>query len=118
MFVPSVNAKDLVLNKKSGAYEVQVVIDSNPVIIGDNQIQIEIKDTTSGNYITDAEVMVNYYMPPMPRMAPMNYTTHAEPRGTKYQGTMHIIMAGPWIIKILITGTQKRVLAKFNVDAQ
>ena len=97
---------------------MRMIIDRNPPIIGPNHMEVEIKDATTGSSITDAEVMVNYYMPPMPRMAPMNYTTRAELKGEKYRGTMHIIMAGPWIIRVLIVRAEKRVSAKFNVDAQ
>ncbi|MGW8322951.1 MAG: FixH family protein, partial [Thermodesulfobacteriota bacterium] len=68
--------------------------------------------------ITDARVMVNYYMPPMPRMAPMNYTTRAKWKGESYNATMRFIMAGPWIIRVLATHEGKRAVAKFNVDAQ
>ena len=61
---------------------------------------------------------MNYYMPPMPRMAPMNYTSPAEPAGDKYRLTMNIIMEGPWIIRIMVNREGKRTTAKFNIDAQ
>jgi hypothetical protein len=80
-------------------------------------MEIEIKDSAAGR-VTDANVMVNYYMPPMPRMAPMNYSTSAELKGEKYRATMDLIMAGPWIIRVLITRDGKRATAKFNIDAQ
>ena len=39
-----------------------------------------------GNFgLTEAKVLVNYYMPPMPRMAPMNYITDAKLKGEKYR---------------------------------
>lgn len=116
MAVPPVYSRDLDLTGKSGEFEIHARIDRNPPILGRNNIEIEIKD--SGGRVTDAVVSVNYYMPPMPRMAPMNYTTNAELKVEKYRATMDIIMAGPWIIRILITRDGKRATAKFNIDAQ
>lgn len=110
------HSKDLELTGKAGDFEVHTRIDKNPPILGPNQMEIEIRD--SGRRVTDASVMVNYYMPPMPRMAPMNYTTKAELKGEKYRATMDLIMAGPWIIRVLITRDGKKATAKFNIDAQ
>lgn len=114
--VPSAYSKDLELAGKAGEFEVRAVIDRNPPIVGNNRMEIEIRD--SNGHVTDANVMVNYYMPPMPRMAPMNYTTNAELKGEKYRVKMDLIMAGPWIIRVLITRDGKRATAKFNIDAQ
>jgi hypothetical protein len=105
------------IKKKVGDYEVGVILDRNPPIIGDNPIEIEIKDG-SGKSVTDAKVLVNYYMPPMPRMAPMNYTTEAKLKKDKYRATMNIIMAGPWYISVKINHRGKMTTAKFNIDAQ
>ena len=115
--VDSAYSKDLELTGKAGDLEVHARIDRNPPILGHNHMEIEIKDAAAGR-VTDANVMVNYYMPPMPRMAPMNYTTNAELKGEKYRVTMDLIMAGPWIIRVLITRDGKRATAKFNIDAQ
>jgi len=115
--VPIAYSKDLELAGKAGEFEVRARIDRNPPILGQNHMEIEIKDAAAGR-VKDATVMVNYYMPPMPRMAPMNYTTSAELKGEKYRATMHLIMAGPWIIRVLITRDGKKATAKFNIDAQ
>jgi len=114
--VPSVYSRNLELAGKAGAFEVRASIDRNPPILGNNHMEIEIRD--SDGLVREANVMVNYYMPPMPRMAPMNYTTKAELKKDKYRVTMDFIMAGPWIIRILITRGGKRGTAKFNIDAQ
>jgi hypothetical protein len=115
--VGTAHGKDLELSQEAGGYEFRVRIDRNPPILGDNHIEIEIKDGT-GARITDARVMVNYYMPPMPRMAPMSYVTRAKLKGESYRATMNFIMSGPWIIKVLATRKGKRVATKFNVDCQ
>jgi hypothetical protein len=116
--VPAAYSKDLALTGKAGEFDVHARIDRNPPILGQNHIEIEIKDATTAGHVTDATVMVNYYMPPMPRMAPMNYTIKAELKGEKYRVTMDLIMAGPWIVRVLITRGGKKATAKFNIDAQ
>ena len=117
LMVDVVYARGYKIKKKVGSYEAEIKIDKNPPVIGDNHIEIEIKDS-DGKYITDARVLVNYYMPPMPRMAPMNYRIDAKPKGEKYRATMNFIMSGPWIIAIKITRQGKTVTTKINVDAQ
>jgi len=97
--------------------QVEVEVDRNPLVIGDNRLEIELKDD-SGKVITDANVLVNYYMPPMPRMVPMNYKTKADLNDDKYATTLNIIMAGPWYIRIIINREGKISTLKFNMDAQ
>ena len=52
-------------------------MDRTPPILGDNGIEISIKEA-SGRPVTEALVLVNYCMPPLPRMAPMNYRIKAK----------------------------------------
>jgi len=110
-------ARGLEVEKKAGDYEVLIRLDKHPPIQGDNPVEIEIKDL-QGKPVTDAKVLVNYYMPPMPRMAPMNYKTDAPFSKGKYRMTMNIIMSGPWVIRVLITRNSKTSVIKLNVDAQ
>ena len=118
LLIPTIaNPKAYELKRKAGEYEAEVKIDRYPPVLGDNKIEIEIKDG-EGNLVTDAKVLVNYYMPPMPRMAPMNYTTDAKLKGEKYRATMNFIMSGPWVIAVKITHGGKTSTAKFNIDAQ
>ena len=114
--VGMVDAKDLEVKKKAGDFDVEVKIDRNPPIVGDNSIEIEIKK--AGKSVTDAKVLINYYMPPMPRMAPMNYKTDANMKKEKYRATMNLIMAGPWYIAVIITHEGKISRTKINIDAQ
>ena len=115
--VYSVHARGLEVQKKAADYDVFIRLDKHPPIQGDNPVEIEIKDL-QGKPVTDAKVLVNYYMPPMPRMAPMNYKTDAPFSKGKYKMTMNIIMAGPWVIRVLITRGGKTSMVKINVDAQ
>jgi len=91
-------------------------IDRNPPILDKNKITLEIKDT-AGRNITDAKVMVNYYMSPMPGMPPMNYKTDAQLHGTEYRAVMDLIMAGPWniVVKILRRGKISSVVFAIDV---
>ena len=110
-------AKGYEVKKKVGDYDAEVKMDRSSPVIGDNNIEIEIKDA-GGKSLTDAKVLVNYYMPPMPRMAPMNYITDAKLNGEKYKAKMNFIMSGPWIIAIKINHGGKISTTKFNVNAQ
>ncbi len=114
--VPPVYARDFTLRRKMDVYTVDIAINRNPPVIGRNEIKIEIKDA-SGKYIANAPVSVNYYMPPMPGMPPMNYTVNASPGGNGYKATMDLIMAGPWniVIKTTVAGKQLRVAMPIDV---
>jgi hypothetical protein len=111
------DCKELTVKSNAGTYQVEATLDRYPLVLGDNHLGIEIRDA-SDQRVADAEVLVNYYMPPMPRMVPMNYKTEADRENGKYKANMRIIMAGPWYIKIIITQGGKITTAKFNVDAQ
>lgn len=110
-------SREFTVKKNVRGYQVEATIDRNPLVLGDNHIEIGIKDG-SGKSITNAEVLLNYYMPPMPRMVPMNYKTNASLESEKYKAKMDIIMAGPWYIRIIIKHEAKIITVKFNVDAQ
>ena len=110
-------SRELTVKKDAKGYQVEATIDRYPLVLGDNHIEIGIKDG-SGKNITGAQVLVNYYMPPMPRMVPMNYKTKADPENEKYEAKMDIIMAGPWYIRIIIKHEGKIATVRFNVDAQ
>ena len=83
--VSPVQAGDLRMANRHGAYVVEIAINRNPPIVGDNRIEISITDG-NGRRVSEAQVLVNYYMPPMPRMAPMNYTTPAKIKGEHLPG--------------------------------
>ena len=109
-------AKDYEVKKKAGDYDVTVKIDKNPPVVGDNNIEIEIKDA-SGKYVTDAKVKVEYSMPAMPGMPAMNYKTDTELKGNEYRAKMNLSMAGSWNVAVKISRGGKITTVKFNVDA-
>ncbi|RJQ44817.1 MAG: hypothetical protein C4538_09465 [Nitrospiraceae bacterium] len=110
-------AKDYEVTKKAGDYDVEVKIDKNPPVVGDNNIEIEIKDA-KGGYVTDAKVVVEYTMPAMPGMPPMNYKADTKLDGYEYKATMNLSMAGPWNIVVKIVTGDKTSKMKFSIDAQ
>ena len=117
LMVGTVYSKGYELKKKTGEYETEVKMHRYPPVLGDNRIEIEIKDA-GGNRVTDAKVLVNYYMPPMPRMVPMNYRTYATFRGGRYRTSMNLIMEGPWYIAVKVNLAGKTSTAKFHIDVR
>ena len=110
-------ARDYKVRKKSGNFIVEMMIDRNPPIVDKNKITLEIKDDR-GRYITDAKVIVNYYMSPMPGMPPMNYNTAAQLQGKEYKAVMDLIMAGPWNIVVKIIRAGKTSAVTFAIDVR
>lgn len=110
-------AKDYEVKKKVGEYDVEVKIDKNPPVVGDNNIEIGIKDA-SGKYVTDAKVKVEYSMPAMPGMPAMNYKTDTELKGDEYKAKINLSMSGSWNISVKITRSDKTTTMKFTVDAR
>jgi hypothetical protein len=111
-------ARSLELKSKSADYLVEIKLDRNPPILGDNEMEMVIRDVKNGQVLKGLDVSVNYYMPPMPRMAPMNYTIPARVHKDVYRVKMNFIMSGPWVIGVKIpVGARKRTI-KFNIDVQ
>jgi len=111
-------AKDYEVTKKVDDLTVILKIDKNPPITGENNLTVQIKDA-AGKNVSDAQVKVNYSMPPMPGMAPMEYKTDAELKGQEYKAKMNFSMAGAWNVVVTVTppsGKAKKV--RFNVDAK
>ena len=110
-------AKDYEVKKKAGDFDVVVTIDKNPPVTGDNGVTIAVKDA-GGKAVKDAKVVVDYSMPGMPGMPPMNYKSDAMLKGDAYTATMNLSMAGPWNIVVKISAGGKTGSMKFTVDAK
>jgi len=80
-------------------------------------MDVRIKDA-GGMELRGLDISVNYYMLPMPRMAPMNYNIPAKPYRDQYRASMNFIMSGPWIIAVKIPVAGKTKTVKFNIDVQ
>jgi hypothetical protein len=109
-------AGDYRVRKNIDGLTFDIAINRNPPVLGDNEIRIEIKDL-HGNPVLDADVLVNYYMPPMPKMPPMNYTIPAALKGIEYRAVMDLIMTGPWniITRARVQGKWVRVVFPIDV---
>ncbi len=108
-------AKDYMVMKKAGNYTVDVKMDKNPPVTGQNKMELSIKDA-SGSDVTDAIVAVEYSMPAMPGMPAMNYKTKAELNGSRYTATIDFSMSGAWTVNVKITHAGKTQSVKLNVD--
>lgn len=108
--------KDYEVTKTVDGYEVTARIDRNPPSTGKNNLTIVI--TESGKPVTDAKVTVNYSMPAMPGMPPMDYKTDATLKDNEYRATMDLSMSGPWNIAIKIKRGDRTSTMKFNIDVR
>ena len=110
-----VYAKDYTVMKKAGSYTVQVKLDKNPPVTGQNKMEISIQDARGDN-VADTTVTVDYSMPAMPGMPAMNYKAKAELKGSRYLANINFSMSGAWNINVKITRAGKTQSVKFNVD--
>ena len=104
--------------KTTGDLTITLSAKSYPLVKGDNTLAVKLTDA-SGKAVTDAKVDVRYYMPPMPGMAPMEYTAQAVPAGDAYKFTANIAMEGGWRVDVTANrGGSVLPPATFNVDAR
>ena len=99
--------------KQAGDLKVKVVVESDPLKVGDNNLRIELLDS-KGNAVTDADVSVYYFMPSMPAM---NYEVQASPDGTNYAAVIKPLMPGAWDADIKIKrngGAIQKTTINFN----
>jgi hypothetical protein len=116
MLADPCQAADFRVRKNAEGLAFDIAINRNPPVLGDNEIRIEIRNA-EGHAVLDAEVLVNYYMPPMPKMAPMNYTVPAPLKGKEYRAVMNLVMTGPWniVTRARIQGRWVRVVFPIDV---
>jgi len=105
------------VTKLTPNYKVDVQINHNPPIAGENEVTVKIKDN-SGKDITDANIVVGYDMPAMPGMPAMSHKADAVLEGNQYKATIDLMMSGSWTISINITRNGKTEVAKFSIDAR
>lgn len=110
-------AKDYTVAKKAGEFDVVVTIDRNPPVVGNNNVAVSVRDA-AGKAVTDAKVTVDYSMPAMPGMPPMNYKANAALSGSEYKAVMNLSMSGAWNVAVKISRGGKIAAVKFNIDAQ
>jgi len=111
------HARDFTARKKVEGHMINIAINRNPPIVAKNELRIDIVNPL-GKPVKNENVTINYYMPPMPGMAPMNYTVKATPKGDSYVAIMDLIMTGPWNIVVKTSVDGKRVTATFPIDVR
>jgi hypothetical protein len=109
-------AKNYEVSKKTGDFDVTMVIDKNPPVVGDNTVAVTVKDST-GKDVTDAKVVIEYSMPAMPGMPAMNYKAPAQLKSNEYTATINLSMSGAWNFAVKINRGSQTTTAKFNVTA-
>jgi hypothetical protein len=104
--------------KSAGDLKVTLSVERYPLIKGDNLLAVKVTDA-SGKPVTDAVVNARYYMPPMPGMAPMDFSTSAVLKGDGYVFSANVPMEGGWKTDITVTVANKpAVNASYNLDAR
>jgi hypothetical protein len=111
-------AKGYEFQKSAGDLKVTLSVERYPLVKGDNSLNVKVANG-AGKAITDATVVVRYFMPPMPGMAPMEYKTQAVMKGDGYSFSANIPMEGGWKAEVSVTrGGSPAVTAMFNIDAR
>lgn len=104
--------------KTAGDVKITLSAGSYPLVKGDNSLTVKLADS-SGKSVTDAKVDVRYYMPAMPGMAPMEYTTQAMLSSNTYELKANIPMEGGWRVDVTVNrGGTALPIVTFNVDAR
>ncbi len=105
-------------SKKVDDLTIALSVAKYPLMKSDNVLNVKVTDA-SGKAVTDATVNVRYYMPPMPGMAPMDFSTQAAAKGSGYVGTANVPMEGGWRVEVTVTRPGKpAAMATFNLDAR
>ena len=100
---------DLTVTLSAGSY---------PLVKGDNTLTVKATDAT-GKAVTDAQVAMKFYMPPMPGMAPMEFDQQGTLKGSAYAFTVNPPMEGGWKADVTVARTSKpATTATFNLDAR
>ena len=113
----SAYAKGYEVAKDAGPFKVNITLDKNPAVTGNNAITITVKDA-SGKVVPDAKLKVDYIMPAMPGMPAMNYKASLQAHGGMFMGNLNFSMPGSWSIIIKVDAGGKTGKAKLNIDVQ
>jgi len=109
------NGKPYEVKKTAGPYSVVVSMDKNPPAVGENGMEIAIRDANQ-QIVKDAKVAVNCDMAAMPGMSPMSFKTDAVLDGELYKVAIKIPTGGPWQVTIKIARNGETASMKFTFD--
>lgn len=109
---------DYEVTKKAGDYTVQVKIDRNPPIVGDNNMMIWLKDAT-GNDVNGATMTIDYSKPTKKFWtSAKKYNSYASPHENNYHAILTIPSQGTWEVTLNINHKGKSVSTKFTIDVK
>ncbi|MFA5180542.1 MAG: FixH family protein [Syntrophales bacterium] len=109
---------DYEVTKKAGDYTVQVKIDRNPPVVGNNNIMIWLKDA-AGNDVKGAIMTVDYSKPTKKFWtSAKKYNTYAQPHENNYHAILEIPAQGSWDVTININHQGKRVSTMFRIEVK
>jgi hypothetical protein len=102
---------------KAGDYIVQIMIDRNPPVVGNNNMMIWLKDAT-GNDVKGAIMSVDYSKHTWLWMPAKKYNSWATPHENNYHAILEIPTPGSWDVTINITNKGKSVSTKFEIEVK
>lgn len=95
------------ISTKTDGYAVAVSMKPDPPTEGVNTVFIRLT-APNGKPITDAKVSVRYFMPSLPGRPPMmDYEVPAVVKGSAYEASIHLSMAGSWTLEIAVYRAEK-----------
>ncbi len=111
-------SKGYEVKKTSGDVNIALSVGAYPLIKGDNTLVVKVTDS-AGKPVTDGQVKVRFYMPPMPGMAPMELLVQATAKGSDFVAPVNVAMEGGWKADVTVTRQGKPdAAATFNLDAR
>ncbi|MEE9913974.1 MAG: hypothetical protein K4571_19865 [Deltaproteobacteria bacterium] len=108
---------DYEVTKKAGDYTVQVKIDRNPPVVGDNNMMIWLKDA-AGNDVKGASMTVDSSKSTRFGKSAKKYNSWAQPHENNYHAILNIPTHGSWDVTINITNKGNKVSTKFSIDVK
>jgi Cu(I)/Ag(I) efflux system membrane fusion protein len=87
------------------ALDIAFRIQPDPPRVGENALEVTVKDA-QGRSVTDADVSVVFFMPPMASMgmpAMRNSATLQHADGGVYRGKGEVLMAGRWDVTVTVS---------------
>ena len=92
---------------KTETYTAKITFLKGQPVKGSNRVRIDIIDASS-QYVKDARVEIEYFMPSLPGKSPMmDYRTKAKRVGTSYEATLKLDMTGLWKMTLSVTRTKR-----------
>lgn len=104
--------------KKAAGLNIALKADRYPLIKGDNNVTLTVTDA-AGKAVTDANVDIRFFMPPMPGMAPMEDRIRPKQKGNEYSFIVNPGMEGGWKVEATVEQPGKTSgTVTFNLDAR